>query len=95
MAKKLFDDYNFLFENLPHFIVRGAEDPSVPHDVVRRYIDVLKAAGQTVKYMQVEGLGHAFFDWKPDPGTRSTFAKYGVKYAAEMQAFFNNVFYKG
>ena len=37
---------------------------------------------------------HAFFDWKPDAMTRSTFAMYGVKYAGEMQAFFDKVFYK-
>ena len=79
---------------IPHFIVRGAEDPIISHEVVQRYVDVLKAAGQTVEYIQVEGVGHAFFDWKPDAITRSTFAKYGIKYAAEMQAFFNNVFYK-
>jgi acetyl esterase/lipase len=79
---------------LPHFIVRGAEDPVVSHEAVQRYVDVLNARGQTVKYIQVEGAGHAFFDWKPDAGTRSTFEKYGVKYAAEMQDFFDSVFLK-
>jgi acetyl esterase len=79
---------------LPHFIVRGAEDPVVPHEAVQRYVDVLNAAGQRVKYVQVEGAGHAFFDWKPDAGTRSTFMNLGVKYAAEMQNFFDSVFYK-
>ena len=43
----------------------------------------------------IVGAGHAFFDWKPDATTRLTFAKYGVKYAGEMQSFFDNVFYKG
>ena len=80
---------------MPHFIVRGTEDPIVPHEMVQPYVDVLKAAGQTVNYIQVEGAGHAFFDWKPDAKTRATFAKYGVKYAAQMQSFFNNVFNKG
>jgi acetyl esterase/lipase len=80
---------------IPHFIVRGTEDPIVPHQMVQPYVDVLKAAGQTVNYIQVEGAGHAFFDWKPDAKTRATFAKYGVKYAAQMQSFFNNVFNKG
>jgi hypothetical protein len=42
----------------------------------------------------VEGAGHAFFDWKPDTTTRATFAQYGVPYAAQMQAFFDGIFYK-
>ena len=79
---------------IPHFIVRAKEDPVVPHQVVQSYVDALRAAGQTAKYIQVEGAGHAFFDWKPDAGTRATFAKYGVPYAAEMRAFFDDVFYK-
>ena len=78
---------------LPHFIVRGAQDPVIPHEVVQRYVDVLKAKGQRVEYIQVDGAGHAFFDWKPDAVTRATFAKFGVKYAAEMKAFFDSVFY--
>lgn len=64
----------------------------VPNDVVQSYVDVLKAAGQQVEYIQIEDAEHAFFDWKPDARTRTTFAKYGVKYAAQMQAFFNNAF---
>jgi acetyl esterase/lipase len=80
---------------IPHFIVRGTEDPIVPHEMVQPYVEVLKEAGQSVNYIQVEGAGHAFFDWKPDAKTRLTFAKYGVKYAAQMQSFFNNVFNKG
>ncbi len=79
---------------LPHFIVRGTTDPIVNHAMVQRYVDVLKAAGQPVNYIQVEGAGHAFFDWKPDAATRATFAKYGVPYAAQMQVFFNSIFYK-
>ena len=78
---------------LPHFMVRGTEDPIVDHNMVQRYVDVLKAAGQPVNYIQVEGAGHAFFDWKPDAATRATFAQYGVPYAAQMQTFFNSIFY--
>jgi dienelactone hydrolase len=62
--------------------------------MIQRYVDVLNAAGQPVKYIQVEGASHAFFDWKPDAVTRSTFAKYGVPYAAEMLKFFDSIFYK-
>ncbi len=79
---------------LPHFMVRGTKDPIVNDSMVQRYVDVLKAAGQPVNYIQVEGAGHAFFDWKPDAATRATFAQYGVPYAAQMLSFFNNIFYK-
>lgn len=79
---------------LPHFMVRGTKDPIVNDAMVQRYVDVLKATGQPVTYSQVEGAGHAFFDWKPDAATRATFARYGVPYAAQMQAFFNSIFYK-
>jgi acetyl esterase len=79
---------------LPHFMVRGTKDPIVNDAMVQRYVDVLKAAEQPVTYIQVEGAGHAFFDWKLDAITRATFAQYGVPYAAQMQSFFNNRFYK-
>lgn len=79
---------------LPHFIVRGTKDPIIPHDMVKRYVDVLNSAGQTAQYIQVEGAGHAFFDWKPDATTRATFNEYGVLYAAKMLSFFDNIFYK-
>jgi acetyl esterase/lipase len=79
---------------LPHFIVRGTKDSIVDHAMVQRYVDVLKAAGQPFSYIQVEGAGHAFFDWKPDATTRATFARYGVPYAAQMQGFFDGIFYK-
>lgn len=78
---------------LPHFMVRGTEDQIVNHEMVQRYVDVLNAANQSVNYIQVEGAGHAFFDWKPDAKTRATFALYGVPYAAQMQSFFNSIFY--
>jgi acetyl esterase len=79
---------------LPHFIVRGTKDPIVSNAMVQPYVDVLQKAGQQVKYIQVDGAGHAFFDWKPDATTRSTFAQLGVKYGDAMRTFFNNVFYK-
>jgi len=78
---------------IPHYIVRGTEDPIIPDAMVQGYVDLLKENGQTVEYLQVEGAGHAFFDWKPDPQTRAIFEKYGVPYAARMKAFFDSVFY--
>lgn len=78
---------------LPHFIVRGTDDTLVTHEIVQSYVDVLKAKGQRVHYIQVKGAGHAFFDWKPDASTIANFNKYGVPYAARMREFFNEVFY--
>ena len=78
---------------VPQFLLRGTEDRLITDPSVQAFADALKAAGQTVEYVQVEGVGHAFFDWKPDAGTKATFAKYGVPYAAKMQSFFDRVFY--
>ncbi|MEO5599592.1 MAG: alpha/beta hydrolase, partial [Cyclobacteriaceae bacterium] len=75
---------NISERHIPHFIVRGTKDSLVPNEVVQPYVDVLKTAGQNVKYIEIENAEHAFFDWKPDAVTRSTFSKYGVNYAAEM-----------
>ncbi len=78
---------------IPHFLVRGTQDALISDESTQAYVDVLKAAGQKAEYIQVEGAGHAFFDWKPDARTRATFAQYGVKYAAMMKDFFDEVFY--
>jgi pimeloyl-ACP methyl ester carboxylesterase len=75
-------------------MVRGTKDPIISNQMIQSYVDVLKSAGQTADYIQVEDAGHAFFDWKPDAQTRATFAKYGVPYAAKMRDFFDGVFYK-
>lgn len=78
---------------VPQFLLRGTADPLIQHSAVQAYADALKAAGQTVEYVQVEGASHAFFDWKPDARTKATFAKYGVPCAAKMKSFFDAVFY--
>jgi acetyl esterase/lipase len=84
---------NIKERNIPQYLLRGTNDMLIRHEPVQAYADALKAAGQTVRYVQVEGAGHAFFDWKPDAGTKATFAKYGIHYAAEMKSFFDVVFY--
>ena len=78
---------------VPQYLVRGTEDRLITHPGVQAFADALKAAGQTVEYVQVQGAGHAFFDWKPDARTKATFARYGVPYAAKMKRFFDRVFY--
>jgi acetyl esterase len=78
---------------VPQYMLRGTDDRTVTHPGVQSFADALKAVGQTAEYVQVEGVGHAFFDWKPDTRTKETFAKYGVPYAAKMKTFFDRVFY--
>jgi acetyl esterase len=85
---------NVTVRAVPQYLSRGTKDPLITDEAVGAYAEALKSAGQKVKYVQVEGASHAFFDWKPDAQTKSTFEKYGVPYAADMRAFFDEVFYR-
>jgi acetyl esterase/lipase len=78
---------------VPQLLLRGKLDPVISDSEVQTYADALKAAGQIGEYIQVEGASHAFFDWKPDAGTKATFEKFGVPYAAKMESFFDTIFY--
>ncbi|MDM7995997.1 MAG: alpha/beta fold hydrolase [Acidobacteriota bacterium] len=80
--------------SVPHYLIRGTADPLIKDEANKEYVDALVKAGQRVEYVQVGGASHAFFDWKPDEVTKATFAKYGVHYCADMELFFNAVFYK-
>lgn len=79
---------------VPQYLTRGTNDFLITDEAVKSFVDALVKAGQRVQYVQVGGVGHAFFDWKPDTQTKATFTKYGVYYAAEMKAFFASVLYK-
>jgi acetyl esterase len=79
---------------VPQYLLRGTFDPLIKDEAVKEYVDALVKAGQRVQYVQVGGANHAFFDWKPDENTKATFAKYGVYYAAEMEAFFASILIK-
>ena len=57
------------------------------------FVKALNDKGQEATYDQVEGAGHAFFDWKPNDQVKATFAKYGVPYAAKMGDFFEKHLY--
>jgi acetyl esterase len=78
---------------VPHYLIRGTNDPLIKDEAVKEYVDALVKAGQRVEYVQIGGAGHAFFDWKPNDGTKATFAKFGVFHCADMEAFFNSIFY--
>jgi len=73
---------------VPQYLTRGTKDGLITDKKVTAFADELKAKGQTVVYDQVDGAGHAFFDWKPNDTVKTTFKKYGVPYAAKMKAFF-------
>lgn len=79
---------------IPQYLVLGNLDRTVKREPIERYVENLKAAGQNAELVIIEGASHAFFDWKPDQGTKDTFAEYGVPYAADMLRFFDEVFYK-
>lgn len=79
---------------VPQLLLRGKLDDTISNEEVQRYAGALKAAGQTVEYIQVEGAGHAFLDWKPDAETKAIFFKYGVPNIRKMEAFFDGVFSK-
>lgn len=74
---------------IPFFLVRGAEDGLIKEGEVRTFADRLVQFGQTIQYLEVEGVGHAFFDWKPDPQTQRTFRIYGIPYIEKMLRFFD------
>jgi acetyl esterase len=78
---------------VPHYLIRGTQDPLITDGAVKSYVDALVKAGQRVEYVQVGGASHAFFDWKPDAQTKATFAKYGIYYCHDMETFLNSVFY--
>ena len=78
---------------VPQYFVLGTLDRTVGRAPMQEYVKHLREAGQTAEFVLIEGASHAFFDWKPDQRTKATFEKYGVPYAADMQRFFDEVFY--
>jgi acetyl esterase/lipase len=74
--------------SVPQFLTRGTNDSLITDADVTEFTAALVKAGQRAEYIQVGGAGHAFFDWKPDANTKTTFARFGVYYAAAMKAFF-------
>jgi len=86
---------NISVRPVPQYLLRGTKDMLITREAVTAYGIALKVAGQAVRYDQVEGANHAFFDWKPDAQTKATFEQYGVPYAAKMKSFFDTYLYPG
>lgn len=78
---------------VPHYLLRGTKDNLISNEEVSSYVEVLKAAGQEARYVEIEGLGHAFLDWKTDEWTQNTYNTAGRKWALDMRDFFDSVFY--
>ncbi|WP_199773856.1 alpha/beta hydrolase [Stieleria maiorica] len=74
--------------SVPQYLLRGTEDFLIRHESVESFVNALEAKGQSAVYEQVEGAGHAFFDWKPNDQVKATFETYGVPYAKKMREFF-------
>jgi len=73
----------------PQFLVLGTQDRTVQRAPMELYVEHLQQAGQRADLVIVEGASHAFFDWKPDQGTKNTFSRFGVPYALKMKQFFD------
>ena len=77
----------------PQYFVLGTMDRTVGRAPMEEYVKHLREGGQKAEFVLIEGASHAFFDWKPDQRTKATFERFGVPYAADMQRFFDEVFY--
>lgn len=76
---------------VPHFLLRGTQDPVIQDDMCRTFVEALRKAGQRAEYVPVEGASHAFFDWTPDATRQATFRQVGTVRAAQMRTFFTSV----
>jgi len=76
--------------SIPHYLIRGSDDPLISLEMVSSYAEALVKAGQPVRQVEVDGAGHAFFDWKPDAVTRKTFERFGVPYIRDMLSFIDS-----
>ncbi|WP_186775874.1 alpha/beta hydrolase family protein, partial [Rubripirellula tenax] len=78
---------------VPQYLLRGTKDFLIRHESAEAFVQALEAKGQEVIYEQVDGAGHAFFDWKPNEQVKATFDKYGVPYAKKIRDFFEQHLY--
>lgn len=76
---------------VPHYLLRGTQDPLISDENVAAYMNALVGQGQRVEYVQVGGASHAFFDWKPNDSTVATYNQFGKYYVDDMELFFDSV----
>lgn len=75
----------------PQYLQVGSEDMTVGAEPVRQYAQQLAAAGQEVRFIEYQGAGHAYFDWKPEPGVLDVFYSTGVTALDDMIVFFDEM----
>ncbi len=75
----------------PFYLQVGSDDTTVGPEGVRQFAQALEDAGQQVEFVEYPGVGHAYFDWKPEAGARETFNTVGKPALDDMIAFFDAV----
>lgn len=51
--------------SIPIFIYHGERDTNVPISQSEKFASALKAAGKSVKYLELVGMGHSYGTWEP------------------------------
>lgn len=75
----------------PHYLQVGSDDTTVGPEGVREYAAALEDAGQQVQFVEYPGVGHAYFDWKPEERVLETFNTVGKPALDQMIEFFDTV----
>lgn len=75
----------------PQLIIRGTQDGLIKDEDMQAYCRAMTDAGQAVKYLQIGGIGHAFFDWRHDPRSQETFNRYARPQIKLMVAYFEDI----
>lgn len=76
---------------VPQLIIRGTRDQLIRDQDMQLYIAAMENAGQQVKYLQIAGIGHAFFDWRHDRNSQKTFDRFARPQIRVMVAFFDDI----
>ena len=76
---------------VPQLIIRGTQDNLIQDSDMQAYCKAMTGAGQEVKYLQVGGIGHAFFDWRHDERSQETFERFARPQIRIMTDFFDNI----
>ncbi len=81
---------------VPCWQSRGSVDMLINLESVQRFTASLTAAGWADadnQYFEMEGANHAFYDWKPNTTTQSTYSQYGEPGMVKMIEFFDKYCY--
>lgn len=79
---------------VPQLIIRGTQDGLIRDADIQDYCTAMTRAGQDVKYLQIGGIGHAFFDWRHNPASVETFDRFARPQLKIMENFFDDILSK-